>query len=106
LAATRSIGYRTKKKATTWFNEKCKVAIENRDKAKMEVIKNNSNEKRYVLAQKQGEIKRTVRKEKIIWEEEKIRRIEEEYINSRNFFRKTNELIRTYKPKTTIMKDK
>lgn len=58
LAAMRSVGYRTKKRVTTWFNEKCKIAIENRDKAKMEVLKDNSNEKRNVLAQKQREVKK------------------------------------------------
>jgi len=79
LAATRSIGYKTKKNVTTWFNEKCKTAIENRDEVKMEVMKSYSNEKRNVLAQKQNEVERTIRKEKRIWKK-KFRRIKEEYV--------------------------
>lgn len=60
------VSYRTKKKVTTWFDRKCKTTIDNRDKAKMKVIKDNSNEKRNALAQKQRGVKRTIRKEKRI----------------------------------------
>lgn len=67
----------------------------NRDKAKIEVIKNNCNRKKNLLAQNQREVKRMIRREKIIWEEN-INRIEEKYINTNNFFKKTNELTNNH----------
>jgi len=52
LSANESIGYRIEKKGISWFNEKCKTAIDDRDTVKMEKIEDDSNEKKNPLAQK------------------------------------------------------
>jgi len=57
------------------------------------------------LAQNQRACKQIIRREKRIWEEQKIKTIEEEYLNSRTFFGITNELTKKRKPRTMIMKD-
>jgi hypothetical protein len=49
------------KKVSTWFNEKCKTAIENRGKTKLKVMKDNNNENKNLLTQKQRDIKRTIK---------------------------------------------
>jgi len=58
-----------------------------------------------MLAQKQRACKHMIRREKRIWEEQKIKTNEEEYLNSRNFFGITNELTKKREPRTMIMKD-
>jgi len=46
------------------------------------------------LAQKQRACKQIIKREKRICEEQKIKTIEEEYLNSRTFFGITNELTK------------
>lgn len=84
------------------FNDNCKKAIQHRDKARLEVLKSNTEEKRRVLAQKQKKRKCIVRKEKRTWKELNIKNIEEEYLNSHNFFGIINELMKKHKPRTII----
>jgi len=43
-------------------------AIEDREKARIEVLKSNTEEKRQILAQKQKACKQIIRREKRIWE--------------------------------------
>lgn len=82
------------------FNDNCKKAIQHRDKARLEVLKSNTEEKRRVLAQKLKERKCIVRKEKRTWKELNIKNIE--YLNFHNFFGITNELMKKHKPRTVI----
>lgn len=79
----------------------CKKAIQDRDKAKLEALKSNTEKKIEFYYKKK--IKRVIRRGKRTWEELKIRKIE--YLNSHNLFGITNELTRKHKPKTMIMKD-
>ncbi|XP_050530203.1 uncharacterized protein LOC126899369 [Daktulosphaira vitifoliae] len=103
--AEEIIGVEPKRRQNKWFNDNFKKAIEDREKARLEVLRSNTEEKRQILAQKQRACKQVIRREKRIWEEQKIKTIEEEYLNSRTFFGITNELTKKRKPRTMIMKD-
>jgi hypothetical protein len=49
-------------------------------------LRSNTEEKLQIWAQKHRAYKQIIRREKRIWEEQKIKTIEEEYLNSRTFF--------------------
>jgi hypothetical protein len=68
-------------------------------------LRSNTEEKLQIWAQKHRAYKQIIRREKRIWEEQKIKTIEEEYLNSRTFFGITNELMKKRKPRTMIIKD-
>jgi len=51
------------------------TVIEHTDKTRVEVLRSNNEEKRQILAQKQKACKQIIRREKRIWEEQKIKRL-------------------------------
>lgn len=103
--AEETIGLEPRRRQNKWFNDNCKKAIEDRDKARIEVLRSNTEEKLQIWAQKHRACKQIIRREKRIWKEQKIKTIEEKYMNSCTFFGITNELTKKRKPRTMIMKD-
>jgi len=103
--AEETIELEPRRRQNKWFNDNCKNAIEDREKARIEVLRSNTEKKFQIWAQKHRACKQIIRREKRIWEEQKIKTIEEEYLNSRTFFGITNELTKKRKPRTMIMKD-
>ena len=72
----KNIGKHIKwKKNKIWFDENCKKALEIRDKARLEVIQNPSNENKRTLASKQREAKKTIRMAKRLWEKQRVCRL-------------------------------
>jgi len=65
----------------------------------------SSIENKRRLALKQREMKRVIRREKREWEKQRIEVMEKSYKDSKMFFRKANEIRKTYKPKSAIMKN-
>ena len=61
---------------------------------------NNNN-----FAQKLREAKRIIRREKRLWEKERIKQIEDNRTNPKLFFKQTKELKTGYNPRTEIMKE-
>lgn len=93
-------------KKKMWFNENCKKALEIRDKARLKVIQNPSNENKRTLASKQREAKRTIRMAKRLWEKQRITEIENN--NNKNnikaFFEKVKNVKTGYRPKTSMIR--
>jgi len=74
------------KKINQWFNENCKKAIQERDKAKSLVVMENSIENKRKLAQKQREMNRVIKREKRKWEKQRIEAMEKFYKDPKIFF--------------------
>jgi len=103
--AEETFGLEPRRRQNKLFNDNCMQAIEDRKKARIEVLRSKNEEKRQILTQKQKLCKHIIRREKRIWEEQKIKTIKEEYLNSRTFFGITNELMKKRKPRIMIKKD-
>ena len=99
------LGYIPEKTRKMWFNEECKRALHEKDRARMKVLHDPNEDNKRLLALKQREVKKVIRSSKRIWEKERIQNIE----NNRNshskiFFRKANEVRHGYKPRTNVMR--
>ncbi|KAL4083606.1 hypothetical protein QTP88_028922 [Uroleucon formosanum] len=92
-------------KKKRWFNEECKAAQEEKDRARTKVLQNPSEDNKRLLAQKQRDAKKVIRRNKRLWEKERIHTIENNRNNnSRIFFEKANEVKRGYQTRPTAMK--
>jgi len=105
ITAKEVLGYVSKKTKKRWFNEECKAAQEEKDKARTKVLQNPSEDNKRLLAQKQKDAKKVIRRNKRLWEKERIHTIENNRNNnSRIFFEKVNEVKRGYQTRPTAMK--
>jgi hypothetical protein len=68
ITAKEVLGYVPKKTKKTWFNDDCKIAQEEKDKARTKVLQNPSEENKRLLAQKQRDAKKAIRRNKRLWE--------------------------------------
>jgi len=93
-------------KRKIWFDENCKKALDIRDKARLKVIQNPSNENKQTLASRQREAKRTIRIAKRQWEKQRITEIENNNNknNKKAFFEKVKNVKTGYMPKTTMIR--
>jgi len=99
------LGYIPKKAKKTWFNEECKDAQEEKDKARTKVLQNPSEDNKRLLAQKQRIAKKVIRRNKRLWEKERIHAIENNRnSNTKIFFEKANEVKHGFKTRPTVMK--
>jgi len=87
------------------FNDKCQRAIEEKDEALSLMFTNPTTDNNNAFVQKLREAKRTIRREKRLWEKERIEQIEKNSTNPRLFFNQTKEQKMGYIPKTEIMID-
>lgn len=69
------------------------------------MLTNPNAENNNTFAQKLREAKRTIRREKRLWEKERIEQIEKNSTNPRLFFKQTKEQKIGYIPRTEIMRD-
>lgn len=85
------IGYILKKAKKTWFNEECKAAQKEKDKARTKVLQNPSEDNKRLQTQKQRIAIKVIRRNKRLWEKEHIHTIENNRNNNTNiFFKKAN----------------
>jgi len=70
-SAEEVLGHEPRIKRKPWFNEQCKEAIADRDKARLRVVQDPTEENKRRLAIRQREAKRIIRMNKRIWEKEK-----------------------------------
>ncbi|KAL4152688.1 hypothetical protein QTP88_000521 [Uroleucon formosanum] len=103
--ALEHLGKKKKVQKHKWFNDKCQSAIEERDKARSLMLTNPNTENNNNFAQKLREAKRIIRREKRLWEKERIKQIEDNRTNPKLFFKQTKELKTGYNPRTEIMKE-
>ncbi|KAL5239233.1 hypothetical protein ACI65C_006643 [Semiaphis heraclei] len=98
------LGYVPKKAKKTRFNDECKIAQEEKDKARTKVLQNPSEENKRLLAQKQRDAKKkTIRRNKRLWEKERIHTIENNSSNNpKIFFEKANEIKHGYQIRPTV----
>lgn len=88
------------------FDESCKTVMAERDLARIEVLKNHTENNKKTLATKQRETKSTIRRKKREWEKIRIEMIENSYRNNTKlFFEKSNEIKTEFKTKSTIMRN-
>jgi RNAse (barnase) inhibitor barstar len=105
-AATEVLGFEKRKTRKKWFDEQCKKASNERDIARIKMLKNPSEENKRVLSVRQRETKQLFRKKKRTWENSRLEIIENSYKNNvRLFFEKANEIKNGFKAKATIIKD-
>jgi len=79
LIKTTAVEYLEKNKRIKkhkWFNDKYQRAIEERDKARSLMLINPNTENNNAFALKLRKAKRTIRREKQLWEKERIEQIE------------------------------
>ncbi|KAL4153259.1 hypothetical protein QTP88_001103 [Uroleucon formosanum] len=69
------------------------------------MLTNPNTENNNNFAQKLREAKRIIRREKRLWEKERIKQIEDNRTNPKLFFKQTKELKTGYNPRTEIMKE-
>lgn len=102
----RVLGNTQSEKRKIWFHENCKKALNIRDKARLRVIQNPTNENKQTLACKQRKAKRTIRIPKRESEKQRITEIENN--NNKNnikaFFEKVKNVKTGYMPITTIIR--
>jgi len=65
------VGKKKRVKKHKWFNDKCQRAIEDRDKTRSLML-TNPNTENNKFTQKFREAKRTIKREKRLWEKERI----------------------------------
>lgn len=87
--ALEHLGKKKKVQKHKWFNDKCQSAIVERDKARSLMLTNPNTENNNNFAQKLREAKRTIRREKRLWEKERIKQIEDNRTNPKLFFKQT-----------------
>jgi len=69
------------------------------------MLTNPNTENNNNFAQKLREAKRIIRREKRLWEKERIKQIEDNRTNPKLFFKQTKKLKTGYNPRTEIMKE-
>ncbi|KAL4113249.1 hypothetical protein QTP88_016908 [Uroleucon formosanum] len=105
ITAEEVLGYIPEKTRKMWFNEECKRALHEKDRARMKVLHEPNEDNKRLLALKQREVKKVIRSNKRLWEKERIQNME----NNRNshskiYFRKANEGRHGYKPRPNVMR--
>ncbi|KAL4148913.1 hypothetical protein QTP88_003052 [Uroleucon formosanum] len=91
-SAEEVLGHEPRIKRKSWFNEQCKEAVADRDKARLRVIQDPTEENKRRLAIRQREAKRIIKMNKRLWEKGKVKEIEDNRkSNTRIFFEKANE---------------
>ncbi|XP_060881722.1 craniofacial development protein 2-like [Metopolophium dirhodum] len=104
--ATEVLGFEERERGKKWFDEQCKKANNERDIARIKMLKDPSEENKRVLSTRQRETKQLFRKKKRACENSRLEIIENSYNNNvRLFFEKTNEIKNGFKTKATIIKD-
>ncbi|KAL4148926.1 hypothetical protein QTP88_003064 [Uroleucon formosanum] len=105
-SAEEVLGHEPRIKRKSWFNEQCKEAVADRDKARLRVIQDPTEENKRRLAIRQREAKRIIKMNKRLWEKGKVKEIEDNRkSNTRIFFEKANE-VRSFKPRHTMIRMK
>jgi len=103
--AEEVLGYIPGKIRKIWFNDECKKALHEKDRARMKVLHEPNEDNKRLLALKHREVNKVIRLNKRLWEKEHIQTIE----NNRNghskiFFGKANEVRHGYKSRPTVMR--
>lgn len=105
-AAKDVLGFEERSKPKKWFNDRCRRGLEERDAARIALIKTPNESNRRTLAIKQRNTKKIIRTEKRQWEKSYINDIETNFkSNIKVSYKKTNNLKNGYKPRTTILKE-
>lgn len=99
------LDYRPRIRKKPWFNEKCKEAIDKRDKAHLKMALDPTDENKRTLAIRQREAKRIIMMNKRLCEKEKVQGIEKNRRHiTRIFFEKANEVRRGFKSRHTMIR--
>jgi len=102
-----SHGFHTTKNITYFFNciFRNKDAIAERDKARLRVVQDPTEENKRMLAIRQRGSKRIIRMNNRLWEKKKVKDIEKNRKNNtRIFFEKANEVRRSFKLRHTMIR--
>lgn len=67
ITAKEVLGYVPKKTKERWFNEECNAAQEEKDRARTKVLQNPSEDNKRLLAKKQRDAKKVIRRNKRLW---------------------------------------
>lgn len=80
-----------KGKNKEWFDEECRNELANRNKARLDMLRNNTEESKVLYKHKQRKVKQICRKKKREYWEIKLREIETHRVNKdiRNFYQET-----------------
>lgn len=92
ITAKEVLGYVPKKTKERWFNEECKAAQEKKDRARTKVLQNPSEDNKRLLAKKQRDAKKVIRRNKRLWEKERLHTIENNRNNKEYFSKKQMKL--------------
>ncbi|VVC35179.1 Hypothetical protein CINCED_3A016756 [Cinara cedri] len=103
--AEEVLGYIPGKTRKMWFNEECKRASHENDRARMKVLQELNKDNKRLLALKKREVKKVIRVNKRLWEKERIQTIKNnKNRHSKIFFEKANEVRHGYKSRPTVMR--
>lgn len=103
--ANETIGFEEKRTKNKWFDESCRRVMADRNLARIKKLKNPSENNKRILATKQRETKRIIRRKEREWENKIIGIIEDSYRgNTKLFFEKSNEIKKELKARSTIIR--
>lgn len=106
--ANSLIPYGNSTKDKNWCDEECKIAIQQRNKARMEMLTKRNEASKTVYSEKRKEVKRLCRKKKREGMEQRISKIENHFINKeiRNFYQEAKKQKSTGTTRTIFCKSK
>ncbi|XP_022181589.1 uncharacterized protein LOC111041595 [Myzus persicae] len=104
-SANNCLGIRKREKRKEWFNDRCKEAIDRRNRIREKTIKDPSDINMERFKNTKKETNKVLRCEKRLAEKRKIEEIEENKNNSRRFFSKTANIKQGFKPQTRILRN-
>uniref|UniRef100_A0A6P7G1Q3 Uncharacterized protein LOC114332962 n=1 Tax=Diabrotica virgifera virgifera TaxID=50390 RepID=A0A6P7G1Q3_DIAVI len=106
--AKEVLGTKTQRREETWFDEECKQAIQERNKAHKNYILRRTRERKTEFENKRRRADKLCRQKKRKYENQRIPNIEREFKENktRNAYQFIKHLRQGYKPKTSLCKNK